>query len=668
MNWKDKIAKAEKWLQPVVTRGNKVYRRYKDERDNDMFSGMKKINLFYSNVNTISSSLFNSLPVPDVTKLQKGDFNDDVSRVASLIVQRALIAEINSSPTFKPSVEAAILDRLVPGIGTTWIRFDQKIECAGCEVCQAEGMEGKQCPNAQPTVGTESLNIDQVYWEDFIYEPARSWAEVSWVGRKLNMTKDEIVKNWGEDAYDNVEKVKNTNETTPKEILKDKYCIYEIWDKDSKTVLHIAKGMEEPLDKKPDPYHLKDFYPCPCPLIANPTTSSYSALPDYYFAQDQYEQLDVLYARISLIVSAIKVAGMYDSANKTSLQQMLQGDENTLIPVDNWAMLQESGGSQGIIQWYPVEKIVQVLQSLQAQYEALKAALYEVTGMSDIMRGASNQYETAKAQEIKAGFASVRMNAYQRDVSIFVSEMLAIMAEIMTQLYSDQKLAEVVGNLSEPDMQYAEQALELLRNDFLASCRVSIKTDSLTQSDWALEKGQRTELMGVISQFLQQAVPAIQQVPEMATILISMLKFTISGYKGSAEIEGVLDQALTQMEQQAQQPKEPPPPSPEEMKMQGEMQMAQQQMEMDSQKMQMEAQIKQQEAQQRMQLEQAKVQATMQMERERHALEMQKLQAELAFKQAELVIKQQEMQMKMVMDKETHEHKMEITKNAPVRE
>jgi len=262
----------------------------------------------------------------------------------------------------------------------------------------------------------------------------------------------------------------------------------------------------------------------------------------------------------------------------------------------------------------------------------------------------------------------VRMNAYQRDVGDFVSHLLQIMAEIMVQLYSDQKLQSIVGTLDQADMQYVPQAMQLLRNDFLASAKVQVKVDSLVQADWALEKGQRTELMGVISQFLQQAVPAIQQVPEMASLLVSMLKFTIIGYKGSAEIEGILDQQLDQMVKASQQPKEPPPPTPEEQqmelekqKMQNEMQMAQAKQQADNQKAMGEFQIKQQESFQSMQLEKAKLDGEMAMQREKHTMEMEKMQAEIAIKQQELTMKQQEMTMKLELAQVQGQMKLEAS-------
>lgn len=426
--------------------------------------------------------------------------------------------------------------------------------------------------------------------------------------------------------------------------------MYELWDKKTRTVVYWAKGLEELLEKKDDPYELKGFYPFPPPLMANPTTTAFLPVTDYHLAQDQYLQLDTLYARISLIIEAVKVAGVYNAA-ATDIKTMLQGQENKLIPVDNWAMFAEQGGSKGMIDWYPVEQVVTVLQALQAQFEAIKMVLQEVTGMSDIVRGASNQYETAKAQQIKAQFASVRMNGYQRDVAEFVSAMLGIMAKLIVQLYGDKKLEMIVGGLDPADMQYVPAALQILRSDILTKCKVSIKADSLVQSDWALEKGQRMELMGAISQFLTAALPVTQQSPELGRMLLAMLKWTITGFRGSAEIEGVIDQQLDMIvrkEQAAARNPQPKPPSPEEMKIKADMQ--QQQMEMARAERESEAKL---------QLEQMQAMTDMAVEKQRAEMEAQLAQLNMAHEQQLNRMEQQMMAMKLMFEREKQQMQIE---------
>lgn len=613
-SWDTRIKKAEKFLEKSRESGRKIYDRYEDKREGaDSF--IKKANLFYSNVNTLKESLFNSLPKADVQQVHKGDYNDDVARVACIIAKRTLDYEIECAPDFKEAMELAVLDRLVPGIGQVWLSFDMDVDEEG-----------------NPVEGTEKIKVEHVHYCDFIYEPARRWSKVGWVGRKLHYTRDEFVDEYGEDALLKVgAPAESDNSWKPEDVDKDKICVYEIWNRKDKKVYFIKMGLEEPLAVKDDPYKLAKFFPCPRPLVANVDGNQFIQQSDFHFCQDQYNQLDVLYARISLIIEAVKVAGVYNSEMGNDISRMLTEGANKLIPVDNYAMMAEKGGISGNIDWYPVEKVVTVLAQLQIQFEAIKGVLAEISGMSDIVRGDTNQYETAKAQQIKAQFASVRLNGYQRDVAIFFVDVIRIMADLAFGLYSDEKLAQIVGPLQEADQPYVAEAAPILRNDLLSKYRVNIQADSLTQADWALEKEQRQEIVTVLGGMIGQIMPMVEQFPQMATLAVQMVKFAISGYKGAQELEGWIDReldTLLRQSQEAQKNPQPKEPSPEEQKVQAEMK-----------KMEMEAAIKQQEAQQQMQMEQQKLE----FEREKNEMEMAHKQAMF---QLEMQMKQMEMQMK----------------------
>lgn len=619
--WDARIQKALKYREKVDEHGKRVYERYEDVRVG-ADALLKKANFFYANTNTLKESLYNSLPKADVKKTHQGAYNDDVSRVACIIASRVLEYEVNCAPDFDEAVSLSILDRLVPGLGQVWC-----------------GLDVKKNEEGDVLDGSEHVLVEHVHWCDFIYEPAKKWSKVGWVGRRLHLSKKEFTEDFGEDALGKVGSVRPSEDDhslQPQNPDEGKICVYEIWDKRSKKVFHIYLGLDEPLRVQDDPLELLHFFPCPRPLIANVTTNAFLPITDYHIAQDQYRELDTLYARIEKIVEAIKVAGLYDSSN-TSIGRMFSEGENKLIPVDNWAMFAEQGGSRGMIDWYPVEQVVTVLQHLQNQFEACKSVLYEITGMSDIVRGASNQYETAAAQQIKAQFASVRMNGYQRDVAVYVRDIMRIIADIVFKFYSDQKLIEVVGQLQEPDMQFVPQAIQVLRDDIMTKYRVNVQANSLTQADWALEKEQRSEVVGMLGQMIQQMMGVEQAGPELMMLAVQMVKFTIAGFKGASELEGWLDQQLDSMMQQALQEKnnpQPPEPTPEEKKLQVEMQ-----------KDQMEFQLKQQESEQKMALEQQKMQLEvqkMQMEME-HQRQMNAM--ELQMKQAELALKQQGMQM-----------------------
>ena len=186
--------------------------------------------------------------------------------------------------------------------------------------------------------------------------------------------------------------------------------VYEIWHKKTNKAFWYAPGAPEILDQKDDPLKLDGFWPSPKPLIANCATKLFMPTADCILAQDVYNQIDELYTRITMITQAVKVVGLYDQSMEANLGRMLkEGVENDMIPVDNWAMLMEKGGLQGVIGWFPVAEVVGTLQTLRSVLGEQLELLYEVTGMSDILRGANTQqYTSDGTNQLKAKFGSIR--------------------------------------------------------------------------------------------------------------------------------------------------------------------------------------------------------------------------------------------------------------------
>lgn len=625
--WPQRLDTFKKFAEKFHERGSKIEARYEDERDaNEMTVGLnmndiggKRVNMFYSNTTVIKESLFNSLPKPTVSRLHFGEWDNDVARVAALIVQRALVYQVKNAPCFKDAIKSAILDRLVPGMGTVWVEF------VGSK--QPEFSEtGAMIKRGHP----ERVDVKRVYWKDFVYDPARSWEDSTWVGRKMYYSEKAAKAKWPNHNFGENEQTKKPT-SSEGAINYGKVCIIQMWDKEANELLHMTETGTV-LDRTPDPYNLSKFFPTPKPLIASPPTRKFLPLADYYMAQDQYLEMDILYARINLIIEAIRVAGVYD-AGQPAIGRMLGGTENKLIPVDSWAMFAERGGLKGSIDWFPVETIAQVLTHLVSTFSFVKSQLYEVTGMSDITRGSSNQYETAAAQQIKAQFASVRLNGYQRDTAEFVSSVLRIIAELTVQLYSRDQLSAICGRLPAADQEFVEPALQLLQNDFLSECSIDIEADSLTQADWGLEQQQRMAYVQSLSQFIQSALPVAEASPALAPLLASICKFATVGFKGASELEGVLDQALDMLTESAKNPQQKPDPEQikaqaEQQKLEGEMQIAQAEHQAKMAEMNQELVARQQE----IQLEREKHNDQMQMEREKHALKMQQMQDEFRLK------------------------------------
>lgn len=346
------------------------------------------------------------------------------------------------------------------------------------------------------------------------------------------------------------------------------------------------------LDKREDPLGLEEFFPCPEPIYSTLTNESLVPVPDFTLYQDQANELDVLTDRIKGLIDALKVRGFYDAANPDLNRLFTEGDNNTLIPVKNYAAFAEKGGLQGAVTFVDLAPIAAALNMAYQAMGQVKQQIYDITGISDIIRGASVASETATAQQIKGQYATLRLKTYQDEVARFASQILRIKAQIICQQFQPETIIKIGGAelLSETDQQLVPQAIELLKNNPMRTFRVEIATDSMLYADEAQEKADRVEFLQATSQFIEKAIQGAQAVPELTPLLMDLLKFGVQGFRVGRTLEGEFDtfadEAKEKQAQRAAQPPAQPQPTPEMIKAQAE-----------QQKMQMEAQIKQAEMQ-----------------------------------------------------------------------
>lgn len=627
--WKIELELAKRTDEKWVNRGKKIVKRYRDERAGT--TGGNRYNILWSNVQTLLPAIYAKAPKAEAVRRNKD--NDPAARCAAEILERALQYEIDHYPDFDEAMRNAVQDRLLPGRGVAWIRYEQR------EIAVVEGAEPSQYEVKDCTA------VDYVYWEDFRCSPARVWGEVTWVARRVYMSRDEVkarfgafLKERGKRAADvplthvpiGLDQMKDQGATNGDTEAMKKAEVWELWDRKTKAVYWTAQGFDDLLDVREDPYGLDDFWPCPRPLFATQTSDTLVPVPDYALYQDQANELDMLTQRIGRLTQAVKVVGVYD-ASATGVQRMLQeGVDNTMIPVENWAVFSEKGGVKGQVDWLPLEQVVKALQQCYLAREQCKQVIFEITGISDIIRGATEASETATAQNIKRQFGSLRLRPRQQDVAMFASEILRIKAQLMMDVYSPESLVAMSGIMDTYDAEYVQQALMLMKSEPMRAYRVEVAADSLIELDQEQEKASRTEFLGAASGFLRQAVPAAQQSPEMAPLLGEMLMFGVRAFKGGREMEAAFQKFVDQMNQ----PK-PQQPDPEQMKIQAEAQQKQMQMELDLQIEQIKTQAQaQSDAARRdadLQVQMAKIQSQGELERARAQLdaELQQYKAQV---------------------------------------
>jgi hypothetical protein len=623
-DWYNTIAGYERAYKEWESRTDRIIKRYRDDsrtRNNPN----ARFNILWSNVQTITPAIFARLPRPDVSRRFRD--NDPVARVASMMLERALDYEITHYGDYKSAMNQSVLDRLLGGRGTSWVRYEPHI--AGEAGGEAEGApedgfqitedtdeaetEGGIYREDQERIEYECAPVDYVYWRDFGHTIARTWEEVTAVWRKVYLGRPALVERFGEELGGKIpldtkpETSKTFNEKMGEGA--SEAVIYEIWDKTSGEVIWISKSLGKILDTRPDPLKLENFWPCPKPLYATLTTDKLEPIPDFVLYQDQAKQLDTLADRIDGFINALKVRGVYDASEPSLARLFSEGENNTLIPVKNYAAFSEKGGMGGAINLVDIAPIAQALNMSYQAMDQVKNQIYEIMGIADIQRGQTDPNETLGAQIIKSNNASGRLKTMQHAVVDFATELLSIKAQIICNHFTDDTIVKISGatQLSPQDQQLIPQALALLRNEAAKNFRVEVTSDSMIFQDEQQEKADRMEFLAAMSGFLQQAVPAAQATPELTPMLVEMLKFGVTAFKAGKGLEGMIDETADKFREQAKMAEgQPKPPSPEQQKMEMQMQIEQAKMQAEAQKMQMQQQIEQAKIQGQIELEKAK--------------------------------------------------------------
>lgn len=436
---------ADKW----VTRSRKIQKRYKDERQEREIS--PRYNILWSNVQTMKPAIYGNNPKPEVERRFKDE--DPVGRVASDVLERAISYSINcENQQFEEKMNQVVLDRLLPGRGIAWERYVphmRDVSIAGTEEVMQDGTQitdDADEEEAEQEVFYEECQTDYVHWQDFGHTIGRTWDEVTAVWRKTYITREELVERFG-DKGALVPLDHSPSKDAGIEISDDmkKATIYEIWDKKSKKAIWLSKNYPDLLDIRDDPLKLEGFFPCPRPLLATTSNDSCIPVPDFVQYQDQAAELDELTARIASITKSVKVAGVYAASSEGLSRLLAEGVDNSLIPVEEWAVFAEHGGLQGSYALMPMMDILNTLKGLYDCRDRVKQDLYEITGMADIIRGANDPSSTATAEKIKSNFASIRLNDMQDDMQRFVRDLVRIKGEIIAEHFSIDTLKQISG-------------------------------------------------------------------------------------------------------------------------------------------------------------------------------------------------------------------------------
>ena len=555
--WQREIDQASEFEKDWRDRGIRVVERYRDERDTGVVGPLThRFNILWANTETLKGALFARMAQPDVRRR----FNDgDASaRQVAIALERALLYGLDVYDSELP-IRAALEDYLLPGRGVVWVVYEPiivkektKIEIKGEDVQILEEEEIER-------LGDQRCRFEYVHWQDYRESPSRRPEDAMWRARRHLFTREELVGR----GFDHAEEVPlnwmpEREDISDIDELYNRAEVWEIWDKVKRRRLFIATGYKDVLADDDDPYTLENFYPCPTPMIAVRTNNTSIPVPEFTLYQDQADELDRITTRITFLIEGLKRRGVYDSSIP-ELAHLANATDNEFVPSDNFSNLAQKGGLGGAFQTEDISAITQVLAGLYNQRNQVLQTMYEITGISDIIRGGGTKAsESATAQQLKAQYGSMRLRLRQEDISKYIRDLFRIKAELIAENYEPEVLERMTG------ISITDEMVEIMRNDKLRSYQIDVETDSTVFADEEQIKRTRIEFANVMGGYLVQAIEATRAAPELTPIAFQILKFVSGAWKVGRQFEDVIDETEAAVMQQLQAAQQQQQVSPEE--------------------------------------------------------------------------------------------------------
>jgi hypothetical protein len=652
--WLDLIQDAGKAFESWHARCDRAKENYASLKRLSNESGSKEMQLLYANIEVLKPTIYARPPVP-VCKTRFSD-RKPVNRTASEVIERCLMVSFDAERIHDTMLHIRD-DVTLFGRGVMWLRY--KTEGGMAEMVpnskqDDQGADEDDEDEAEEGYGEgaedffEYVCYDHVNRADFLHEPVRTWSEVGWVARRSWLTREQGMRRFG-DSWREIQYVEAENDTAEEYKVEKKAEVWELWHKGQETVVWVHKGSKELLDRRDPWLSLDGFYPCPKPAYSVCEPESLIPVPDYLFYRDQLEEVNTLTARISALSDALRMKGFYSAGGEdigTALEKAFQSqdDNAVMIPVPTVAALGQ--GMQNAILFMPLMEIANTVSALVALRKQLIEDIYQISGISDIMRGETKASETATAQNIKAQFGSVRVRSRQEEMVRVADDAMKIAGEIIAENFQPQtimqmcqmdklvpgaliqqhealkaqqaqmaqqmQLAQQSGQPPQPmpqmpqlpplpkDAIAAEEVLALLRNERMRPFILQTASDSTIQPNEDAEKQRRNEFAQAVGNLMVSSGPIVQAAPEAAKLVAEMLRFVTGAYRAGRAMEQTIDDFIEELSAKAAQPPPQPPPDP---KIEA--------MKMDMQIKQGEAQVRQQETQAMMQVKGMEAQARM---------------------------------------------------------
>ena len=663
-DWIKRIQAAEKlekdWLDDAAIATKAYTNEDKAEGEETSLGRKYDFNILFANVETIVPAVINSAPVPDIRR--RFNDQDPAARTLADVMERAIAVQIDDS-RLQIELEAAAQDSFLAGRGIVRIKFKCDIlggepeqeevgdasdqAEAGLEDVDAEGMPAGGdggLPDAMATamggdkasgerLENERLGFEAVSWRDYRHGPAKRWEDRPWDAFRFVVCREDADTDFDGEMIRSQFDESGINAWSKSE---GDVCGWEVWDKKSRKVTFVSdEGVV--LKVIDDPLGLSNFFPIPTPMQPIEVTGRLKPVNPFSIYRKLADQLDTISKRIDVLTKAMKVRGWY-AGDADGLKDILSLEDNEFAPITNAEIWAQSGGLDKAIAFWPIEKFILALRELYSAREQTKQAIYEITGISDIVRGASAASETATAQNIKSQWGSLRIQKMQRMMERCARDLFVMMSEIIPERFTPQTLEQITQipllpaiNDTPEQLQLKAKVLELMKRRLSSFYRIDVESDSTVRADLTRQKAEVSEFLQGASAYFAAVAPLVQEGALPADAAVEIFAATSRMFNLGKSVEDTLEKMVADAKAKADAARSAPAegqgeqgPSPE----------------------QIEAQTKAMAAQKDEERRAAEFDAKMQREMEKGRIEGEKAQLDLAIKLLDQELKQLEVEAK----------------------
>jgi hypothetical protein len=296
--WIDRISSAEKKWQVYHDLIKDIREYYKNEKKKN------KQNIFWSSIETLKPFIYFKPPVPYVER--KSKTANAVEDAACKMLEKALNQNLEAQD-FDGVIKYARNDFLISGLGLTYEKYVPSFKTVVSEVIDGD-MAVMRKMEVLDSAKVETAYIDP---QKLIFDcnHVNVWEDCEWVAQIIEMTKGEVIEQFGSDIAD-----KLIDKLNPLENELDKATnVYRIWNKKDGKIIYLSKEVQDEfLRVDDDVLKIEGFYPFGKPLFATLANDGLIPVPDYSEIKCQLDELDGVNTRMKLTMQALKVSGAYD--------------------------------------------------------------------------------------------------------------------------------------------------------------------------------------------------------------------------------------------------------------------------------------------------------------------------------------------------------------------